>query len=169
MRGDKDRLPIAQWILERNLAWVAAAEVKVAVIVTIDMALLGSIGGTYSAAGAATRTACADLFWTIFAAILVAAGIFCAAMAVLPRLKGPAESLVFFGCIGSLTRSDYLTRFKNASELQLLEDWTAQIHRNAQIACRKFCWVRRSMWLSFFSVIPWVVAIHMLSIGRGVG
>lgn len=81
MSSDKDRLPIAQWILERNLAWVAAAEVKVAVIVTIDMALLGSIEAAYSSANAATRTACADLFWTISAAIFVAAGIFCAAMA----------------------------------------------------------------------------------------
>lgn len=165
MSGDKDRLPIAQWILERNLAWVAAAEVKVAVIVTIDMALLGSIGAAYFAANAATRTACADLFWTISAAIFVAAGIFCAAVAVLPRLKGPTKSLVFFGCIQSLSQSEYLEEFKSASDSQLLGDLVAQIHRNAQIAHRKFSWVGWSMWLSFFSIIPWAVAIRMLSMG----
>ena len=165
MSGDKDRLQIAQWILERNLAWVAAAEVKVAVIVTIDMALLGSIGAAYSAATPAARVAHADLFWTISAAIFVATGIVCAAMAVLPRLKGPTESLVFFGYIRSLPESEYLERFKSASESRLLEDWVAQIHRNAQIAHEKFSWVRRSMWLSFLSVIPWAVAIRMLSIG----
>lgn len=164
MIGDKDRLPIAQWILERNLAWVAAAEVKVAVIVTIDMALLGSIGAAYSAASTAARVACADLFWTIFAATLVAAGIFCAAMAVLPRLNGPPESLVFFGSIQSLPHSEYLKRFKNAPESQFLDDWVAQIHRNAQIANEKFSWVRRSMWLSFISIVPWAIAIRMLSI-----
>lgn len=36
---NEERLQIAQWILERNLAWIAAAEVKVGVIVAIDVAM----------------------------------------------------------------------------------------------------------------------------------
>ena len=35
----KERLAIAQWVLERNLAWISASEVKVGAIVTIDMAM----------------------------------------------------------------------------------------------------------------------------------
>lgn len=43
---DDERLKAAQWVLERNLAWVAAAEVKVGVIVAIDTAMLGGAGGS---------------------------------------------------------------------------------------------------------------------------
>lgn len=44
MSSDKERLQTAQWVLERNLAWIAAAEVKVGVIVAIDTAMLGGAG-----------------------------------------------------------------------------------------------------------------------------
>lgn len=161
MNSDKERLAIAQWVLERNLSWIAAAEVKVGVIVAINTALLGSLGAAFSSSEAAARTAW-TYFWTVSAGGAVAAGIFCAAMAVLPRLNGPAKSLVFFGRVGSLDQAEYFEMFKNASETQLLEDWTAQIHRNAQIACNKFAWVRKSMYWSFLSVVPWFAAIVTL-------
>lgn len=161
MRHDKDRLHTAQWVLERNLAWVAAAEVKVAVIVTIDMALLGSIGGAYAGADALARTTCASV-WAVSAGVAATAGIFCAAMAVLPRLNGPTNSLVYFGRIGLLDHGEYLEKFKNATETELFEDWAAQIHRNAQIACEKYSWVRASMYWSFISVLPWFASILTL-------
>lgn len=161
MANDKDRLATAQWVLERNLAWVAAAEVKVAVIVAIDTALLGSVGAAYAGADAVARTAWAYL-WAVSAGISAAAGIFCAAMAVLPRLNGPAKSMVFFGRVGSLDQPEYFEKFKNATEAELLEDWTAQIHRNAQIAVEKFSWVRASMFWSFISVLPWFASILTL-------
>lgn len=161
MASDRDRLLVAQWVLERNLAWVAAAEVKVGVIVAIDTALLGSVGAAYASADAIARTPWAYV-WAVGAGVAAAAGIFCAAMAVLPRLNGPARSLVFFGRVGTLDEAEYLEKFRNASEAQLLEDWAAQIHRNAQIACEKFSWVRASMYWSFISVVPWFAAILTL-------
>lgn len=161
MSSERERLVVAQWVLERNLTWVAAAEVKVGVIVAIDTALLGSVGAAYAGADVVARTAWAYL-WAIGAAGAAAAGILCAAMAVLPRLTGPAKSLVFFARVGTLDQAEYFEKFKNASDAQLLEDWTAQIHRNAQIACDKYSWVRASMYWSFVSVIPWFAAILTL-------
>lgn len=161
MSSERERLLVAQWVLERNLAWVAAAEVKVGVIVAIDTALLGSVGAAYAGADAVARTTWAYL-WAISAGVAAAAGIFCAAMAVLPRLNGPAKSLVFFARIGKLDQAEYFEKFKNSSDVQLLEDWTAQIHRNAQIACEKFSWVRASMYWSFVSILPWFAAILTL-------
>ena len=161
MANDKDRLVTAQWVLERNLAWVAAAEVKVAVIVAIDTALLGSVGVAYAGVNAADRTPWAYI-WAVSAGFGAAAGIFCAAVAVLPRRNGPAKSLVFFGLVGSLDQAEYFEKFKDATETELLEDWTAQIHRNAQIAGEKFSWVRVSMFWSFISVLPWFASILTL-------
>jgi hypothetical protein len=161
MNDDKERLLIAQWVFERNLSWLAAAEVKVGVIVAIDTALLGSLGAAFSSAGVVARTTWAYM-WTVSAGVAIAIGIIYAAMAVLPRVNGPDRSLVFFGRIGTLGQTEYCENFKNASYTQLLEDWTTQIHRNAQIACEKFAWVRASMYWSFISVAPWFVAIIML-------
>jgi len=159
--SDITRLQTAQWIFERNLAWIAAAEVKVGVIVAIDTAMLGGLGTAFSASEAARRTLWVNL-WTYSAAFLIAAGLFCAAMAVLPRVTGPVKSLLFFGRIGNQKESDYIHELSQASVKQLLEDWAAQIHRNAQIACDKFSWVRKSMYWSFLSLLPWFAAITSL-------
>jgi Family of unknown function (DUF5706) len=161
MDSEKERLLVAQWVLERNLAWIVAAEVKVGVAVAINTAMLGGLGAAFSASEVATRTAWSYI-WVVIAVIALAGGLFCAAMAVLPRVNGPAKSLVFFGRIGLLNEAAYIDQFKKATPLQLLDDWTAQIHRNAQIACDKFAWVRKSMYWSFLSVAPWFAAIIML-------
>jgi hypothetical protein len=161
MSDDKERLLIAQWVFERTLSWLAAAEVKVGVIVAIDTALLGSLGAAFSSAKVENLSNWAYM-WTVGAGTAIATGIFYAAMAILPKLNGPEKSLVFFGRVGILNQAEYLESFKNASDKQLLEDWTSQIHRNAQIACEKFGWVRVSMYWSFVSIIPWLTAIVML-------
>lgn len=161
MSNEKDRLQIAQWVLERNLSWIAAAEVKVGVIVALDTAMLGGLGAAFSGADNATRTAWA-WFFTISAAIALGTGLFSAAMAVLPRVTGPEKSLLFFGRIGPCADAEYIESFKKTSDADLLNDWTAQIHRNAQIACDKFAWVRKSMLWSFLAVLPWFAAIIAL-------
>lgn len=165
MSSDKERLQTAQWVLERNLAWIAAAEVKVGVIVAIDTAMLGGLSATFSSADGGGRTTCIWLF-AVGAAILLGGALLCAAMAVLPRVSGPEKSLLFFGRIGPRAEVDYVENFKKATDAEFLEDWTAQIHRNAQIACDKFSWVRKSMWCSFLSVMPWVAAIVTLLNGK---
>lgn len=161
MSDERDRIQIAQWVLERNLSWIAAAEVKVGVIVAIDTAMLGGLGVAFGNGDSATHTGWA-LFFTIAAFITLCAALFCASMAVLPRISGPEKSLLFFGRIGQCVDAEYLDKFKKASDTDLLNDWIAQIHRNAQIACDKFAWVRKSLWWSFLSVPLWLPAIITL-------
>lgn len=161
MSDYKNRLVTAQWVLERNLAWLTAAEVKVGVIVAINTALLGSLGAAFSGSDVTNRSAWAYVL-AISAGAAVIIGICCAAMAVLPRTTGPEKSLVFFGRISNLDVVEYVTQFRNATDIELLDDWSAQIHRNAQIATTKYAWVRKSMFWSFFSLIPWLPAIIML-------
>lgn len=108
--------------------------------------MLGSLVAAFSSAEVAVRTTWAYT-WTIGAGVAIAIGIIFAALAVLPRVNGPEKSIVFFGRIGVLEKAEYFENFKNSSDTQLLEDWTDQIHRNAQIACEKFAWVRASMYL----------------------
>lgn len=155
------RLATAQWVLERHLAWIAAAEVKVGVIVALDTALLGGLAAAFGAAEAATRVPWAYLF-TLSAAGTAVLGLLCAAMAVLPRTNGPKNSMLFFGQVAAEDAATYCDRFHRASDEMLLSDWTQQIHRNAEIARDKYLWVRRSMCWSFLATLPWIPAIGML-------
>lgn len=155
----KERLIEARWVFERQIAWIAAAEVKVGVVSAMQVAMLGGLGAAYSAA--TTRSA-----WIIgssFAcAVFSVVAIFCAAMAVRPRTDGPQTSLLFFGRVASLTAPDYTDRFAKVTDEELLQDLTSQIHRNAQIACAKHDWVGKAVVMSFMSAIPWLAAIAML-------
>jgi len=158
---DSERLKIAHWVLERNLHWIAASEVKTGVIVAIDTAMLGSLAAAYSSVPVAAHTAYAGFFAAV-AAVCLGFGVFCAAMVVLPRVTGPTSSFLFFGCIAKTPAADFAEAFRNASHDQLLTDCLAQIHRNAEIATAKFQWVRDAMAWSFLAVLPWLAALTVL-------
>lgn len=162
MSTDNNRLKMAQWILERNLAWINGAEVKVGVVVTINTAMLAGLATAYSGASAEARVAWVYVFIALAVAGLCSS-LFCAAMAVLPRLDGPAQSLLFFGRIAKMGQGDYIEALAKASEDTLVADLAAQIHRNAEIACTKFGWVRSAMVWSFLAILPWAAAIFMLA------
>lgn len=157
----QQRIATAQWILERHLAWISAAEVKVGVIVTLDTALLGGLAAAFGTSDSCGRTMWTYIF-TLAAATGGVVGLFCTAMAVLPRITGPKTSLIFFGPIASQDAASYGAQFKQATDDYLLTDLTDQIHRNAQIARDKYKWVRRSMRVSFIAAAIWIVAISLL-------
>ena len=158
----QERLSAAQWVLEQHLAWIAAAEVKVGVIVALNTALLGGLAAAFSSFDVASRTTSAYMC-VIAAALLSIVALICAAMAVLPRTHGPKSSPLFFAPIASRSAAEFSAQFKQATDEQLLTDWSEQIHRNAQIACNKYAWVRKSMACSFLAIIPWIIAITLLA------
>lgn len=156
----KDRLVEARWIFERQLAWITAAEVKVGVVVTIQVAMLAGLGAAFAAAMKKSPWALGSCTACV---LLAAVAIICAAMAVKPRSDGPASSLLFFGKVGGLSEPDYAHRFKSATDEELLADYSAQIHRNAEIASAKHDWVGKAVTISFMSAIPWLSAIGLLT------
>ena len=156
----KDRLTTAQWILERNLAWITAADAKVAIIVTINVAMLGGLACTFGWSDA-HRTSWAYVA-CVAAVILSGSGVFCAAMAMFPRTDGPKQSLLFSVPVAGMNLPDYQAALKDRSVEQLLDDWAGQVHRNAEIAKRKFEWVRVAMIWSFLGVPAWIVAIGVM-------
>ena len=159
--NELERLKFAQWVLERHLGWVASSEVKAAVIVTIDTAMLGALATGYSALQTSERTPWANLLTWLSGGLLVA-GLYCIAMAIIPRLNGPKSSNIFFGCICKNAAPDFQDSFQKSSANDLLSDCLAQIHRNAEIARDKFQWVRAGMKWSFVAILPWVAALATL-------
>jgi hypothetical protein len=161
MAADSERLAHARWVLERHLHWIAAAEVKVGVVIAIDTGLLGALAAALNGNRATTHVYFA-LVCSFLAAVLLALAIVCAAMTVLPRVDGPPSSMIFFGKIATKHQAEFEHQFSEAQSADFLADCLAQIHRNAEIACDKFKWVRKSMWCSFAAAPFWAAAIATL-------
>ena len=161
MSETSDRLKVAQWALERQLAWISTAEVKVGAVIAINTAMLGGLATAFNASHLPSRTAWAYLF-TLAAAGVSLIALFCAAMALVPRIAGPKESLLFFARVAAGECHDYQERFAKASDAELLKDFTAQVYRNAEIASDKYKWVGKAIRWSSFNILPWVAAIGLL-------
>lgn len=153
-----DVLADTRWALERQLEWIASAEVKVGVVVSIQVAMLAGLGAAFAATTVKST-------WAIGSATMCAlfgvVSLACAAMAVYPRVTGP-KSLFFFGKIAAYTQVDYVDQFINASDHALAIDLAAQVHVNATIALRKHEWVSKAMMVAFMSALPWLVAVGAL-------
>lgn len=161
MSSEEERHEYAKWILEQNLHWISAAEVKAGAVVAIDTAMLGALAAAFSALPSADHTAWTNLFSFVAATFLLIA-IVCIAMSVLPRTDGPPNSFVFFGKIVKRSAADYIDAFRRANTGSFLDDCLDQVYRNAEIACAKFKWVRSSMMWSFAAILPWVSALACL-------
>lgn len=146
-------------ILERNLAWIAAADSKTAPILAVDTAMLGVLAAL-TPAPPDWRVVSA-VFAVVTCLFLLASLVFLIA-AVFPRVDGPEGSLVFFGGIRSRDPDAYVSEILAAPEEELARDYGLQIHRNAQIAGAKYWGVRAAMISLFCAVLPWVIAIGLL-------
>lgn len=154
----EDRLIEARWVLERQLAWITAAEVKVAAVITTQIAMLAGLGAVFTTAAGAHKGAWA-LGSVVSFMLLATIAVLCAGMALVPRQRGPAGSLLFFGRVSEVSSVDYAEAFTRSSQADFLADWTAQIHRNAEIARDKHSWAGKALMISFMSALPWVSAV----------
>mgnify|MGYP001360621427 CR=1 FL=1 len=159
MSENTTRLQTAQWVIERQLAWIAAADAKVAVVVAIDTAMIAALATAFAAAKSPTPWA---ITLSLTASLFTVVAMACAATSLLPRTSGPQSSLLYFGTISKSPPADYVEAFSKASADELLQDWALQIHRNAEIATRKHLLVRRAIGWSFAGALAWVFSVGLL-------
>lgn len=160
----REKLNTAQWVFERTLGWIAAAEIKVAAICAIDTAMLGGLGALFVTEW--KKSAWANLFG-IMALLCLFSGIICAALVLIPRLHGgPSQSLLYFGKVADLSSCTYEKMLLDVSDEQLLSDWAAQIHFNARVAQKKHEWVRKCLYWSILGAFPWLGAIFAILASR---
>ena len=155
----KERVADARWTLERQLAWISSAEVKVAVVVTVLIAMLAGLGAVYMGVPKKSAWAIGSTGACVFMATVA---MWCAAMALKPNLSGPSSSLLYFGKISAFAEPDYSDKFSKATDAELPADLTAQIHRNAEIAGAKHKWVGRAIMIAFMAAVPWLAALALL-------
>lgn len=160
MQDEQERFRFGQWALERQIAWIATADVKVGVIIAIQTAMAGGLAAAFGFSPQKTEWA---INFAVAAFVCSINAYVCAALALLPRTDGRDKSLIFFGRIRGLPRADYISLLRDATQSDLLDDCAEQIHRNAEIACEKHGWVKAALIWSFLSAPVWILAILLLA------
>jgi hypothetical protein len=163
MTTESDRADLAKHILALNLGWIVSADSKVGPIFAIDTAMLGTIAALAPANG---EWASSQIVATTLAGGLLLASLICLAASVFPRLSGPKGSAFFFGGIAEMDRDKYVKHLLDSPVNDLMEDLVRQCHRNAEIAQKKYSWIKWSMILLFLSVLPWLVTVTLLYAAR---
>lgn len=159
MPDQKMTVDILEKELARLLSWIQTIESKISIIFPLSTAMLGSL------AVLVPKYACWTAFPTIVSVISILFLIFSivfSALASFPRTSGPEESLIYFGRIASMDLDQYETAVKQLGQDGYIDDLIKQCHRNAQIAKRKFSWVKRALACLFISSAPWVIAVYLL-------
>jgi hypothetical protein len=159
MQIESERIDVARWILERNIAWIAAAEAKVGFLVALDTAMFAGLATAYSGA---SNISPLQQIASLFAFFLLTVCFVCAGMVVRSQTDGPAASIVFFGRIANKHIADYRQDLLNMPDTALLIDLADQIHRNAEIAAEKHRWTRRTTVSTMFAGALWAVAVCLL-------
>lgn len=145
--------------LARNLAWIASADAKTAVIFTVATAMFGFLATTAPAYG--KWTVC-SVTTAIAAAALLLASLGALTTAILPRNRGPKLSLIFFGSVADMEVDAYRRAVTGFDEEAYMEDLVQQAHANAKIAGEKYRWIKYATILLYLSVLPWIVAVYAL-------
>lgn len=146
--------------LSRQLTWIGAADSRVAFIFALNTAMLGVLA-------AVAPTTVAE--WTILSAVVTAfstvfagCSLLALSFACFPRTAGPKNSLVYFGGIAQRDTKQFHDAIVGLTVDEYVADLSAQVHRNAEIAFKKFYWVQRALICLYAVVIPWSLAFYLL-------
>ena len=154
-----ERIKWAEANLDHQLDWISRHDFRIAVVFAICVAMLGYLAGQTIAPGKLDPT-------TISFAILAAAAQMCSLAAIYvshyPRTILGSSSLLFFGDIGRLDRTQFALSFCERSEADHLKDLCNQAHINSVIIAKKFSSLKVALVFLLASTFPWVFAIVLL-------
>lgn len=150
--------------LTRLISIGAIADARAAIIMSTNIAMLGSmaseVASTAKAGGAGPMLATLAIMTGVVSLCSVAA----VATAAFPRFSmRQGESLSFFGSIARMTPAEYRHAVSTIDSARYLEDLTGQCHRLASIVNIKFHWVRRALVLMLIAAGPWAGCLYLAS------
>lgn len=153
-----EQLRLAEKNLEYLLEWVGRFDNKSSVILGIDTGMLGVL---------ATFAPAKNLWDSLMIAFAILSTLFLSISLLFiylgnyPRLKGPSNSLFFFGSICSKDFKKYQQEFTKRSYEEQLKDILEQCHRNSEILNQKFCYLKWAYRMLFVGVILWAITIYL--------
>lgn len=153
-----DKIELTNKVLDRQLAWIEAADSRTTLIVPLSTAMLAALAAI--APGPTEWSVSAGIFTSLAVLSLFLSLIFCA-FTSFPRTDGPRGSLVYFGGIASKGTQSYVEELLSCDSNKFHRDLALQCHVNAEIATKKFSWIKRAMACLLVSIFPWTFAIYL--------
>ncbi len=154
------KIDYAKWALERNVGWIAQAEVKVAAAITMNIALISSLAVAYTTVTGRSHWA---IGFSCASGFLLLVGMGYAARVLFPDTKNDKKSFVFFAkIVEGRTVDEFDAAFRAASEDDLMLDLVDQVYRNASIATAKHLAVKRAIGFTLVGGALWIPAVLCL-------
>ncbi len=145
--------------LSRSIAFTRSADAKAALVLALQIAILGALAARFERLIPALF---ADL-WNLERAVLwvvvvvyvgfMIAAVTMAASVYIPTHPRTGESLIYFEDIAAMRRESFAQRAKEMSPNTIEEQLLSQIHTVSQIASAKMRRVRWAFWLSGPSLV----------------
>jgi hypothetical protein len=143
--------------LDKLLDWIGKYDNRAAILFTLDTAMVGTLALRLNS----SKFTAYNLL-PIVASILLGISVIGIAITIFPRLNGPKDSLIYFGSIAKMKKTEFKDSFVNMTKTRYLDDLLAQCHINAKILDRKFKVFRISLAISMVAVIFWSLSLYLL-------
>ena len=157
----EQKIAKAELNLQRKLDWVGKHDTRVAFTASIVIAMLGVLVN----AGATIKT------WEWYLCILFGltvsllfASLILIYLSQFPKTNSINTSLIYFGTVASIKADEFKKRFNAVTEEEYLDDLLSQTHKNAEIVCKKFKYLKATLITILISVIPWLLTIYFSKI-----
>ena len=144
-----------QWILDKQIHWISAADTKLFVLIPVPLALLSVLLNAWEG-DPFTLNSHTLPFW--FSTVSLVAALAFALGCLVSRTKSTRISQIFFGDIVSTGHESY-RELSGLKDLPTEEDLIAQICVNANIALQKHKNARRSAYALAVSLVPTLFCI----------
>ncbi|MGH7381286.1 MAG: Pycsar system effector family protein [Candidatus Methylomirabilales bacterium] len=161
---EQETIRVLEANLSRLLGWIVAAESRLSTVLAIDTAMLGVLAAMTPSPAAWNV---APAIFASLSALLLGASLLFLSFASFPRTSGPGGSLVYFGGIATHEPDQYQRLVSEMTANQYIQDLAHQCHRNAEIADKKFKWIKWAMASLLLSLIPWALSVYLLYTVRG--
>lgn len=156
---EENSLAHLRWVLERQLHWIGAADVKAGGMIGAYMALAAIAATLLDSAGPPPQ---AKMLFLIAGAAMIPALGFAVAV-FFPRDTAKKSSLIFFGEIAALDLEQYKERSRLRPANHIKDDLLNQIHINAIIARCKHKYARISIIWGSVALAVWIGGIATFS------
>ena len=143
--------------LDSLLDWIGKYDNRAAILFTLDTAMVGTLALRLSS----SKFTAYNLL-PLMASILLGISVIGTAITIFPRLKGPPDSLIYFGSVAKMEKGNFKSSFIARTKTGYLDDLLAQCYINAEILDRKFKVFRVSLAISMVAVIFWSLSLYLL-------
>lgn len=154
----KEKLQILDLIMTKNLMWIGNADSKAAILFGVNSAMLGFLATLVPLPDKFTLT---SLLCSIFSGLMLIVSVIFLVLVAFPRLRGPENSLIYFGGIAAYKQQEYVDKILKGSNKEFLADFAKQCHRNGEIAKIKYNLVSKSVICTVVALPTWLISIWL--------